>query len=100
VLTPTQRARQGILEIELQTEELRVAALVANITSLIPGTLTLEVATDPMRLYVHVLHLEDPEAVRAGTRHLEELVTRAVGNPVSRPDAAPPVPHREERSTP
>lgn len=78
VLTPTLRVRQGIVEIDLRTDSKRVAALVANITSLIPGTLTLEVADDPPRLYVHVLHLNDLAAVRADTARLEELVVRAV----------------------
>lgn len=78
VLTPTQHVRQGIVEVDLRTASPRVATLVANITSLIPGTLTLEVMPDPMRLYVHVLHLRDPDGVRADTARLEELVVRAV----------------------
>lgn len=86
VLTPTQRARQGIVEIELRSQSQRVAALVANITSLIPGTLTLEVATEPMRLYVHVLHLKDPDAVRADAARLEDLVMRAIA-PSTVPDS-------------
>lgn len=91
VLTPTQHVRQGIVEIDLRTDSARVATLVANITSLIPGTLTLEVATDPPRLYVHVLHLRDIDAVRADAARLEELVVRAVAPsklplaPVERP---------------
>lgn len=101
VLTPTQRARQGILEIPLRTDSPRVAALVANITSLIPGTLTLEVAADPMRLYVHVLHLKDPDTVRADASHLEDLVIRAVGGASSpRADTPPAATPREERTTP
>jgi multicomponent Na+:H+ antiporter subunit E len=95
VLTPTQRARQGILEIELRTESPRVAALVANIISLIPGTLTLEAVTDPMRLYVHVLHLKDADAVKADVARLEDLVTRALA-PSTMP--APPITHDQEGS--
>ncbi|WP_040494311.1 Na+/H+ antiporter subunit E [Ilumatobacter nonamiensis] len=78
ILTPTQHVRQGIVQIPLRTESARVVTLVANIISLIPGTLTLEVAERPSRLYIHVLHLRDIADVRAEVEHLEDLVVRAV----------------------
>lgn len=78
ILTPTLRVRQGIVAIPLRTDSKRVTTLVANIISLIPGTLTLEVADEPPRLFVHVLHLDDVDEVRAEVAHLEDLVTKAV----------------------
>lgn len=78
ILTPTQRVRQGIVEIPLRTDSQRVTTLVANIISLIPGTLTLEVADDPRRLFIHVLHLREIDDVRADVAHLEDLVVKAV----------------------
>lgn len=78
VLRPKQRIRQGIVAIPLRTESRRVETLVANIISLIPGTLTLEAAQNPPRLYVHVLHLDDVDDIRAEVAHLEDLVTKAV----------------------
>ena len=53
--------------------------MVANAISLTPGTLTIEVATDPNVLYVHVLHLHDIDAVRRDVTRLERSVLRAFG---------------------
>lgn len=78
VVRRTQRVRQGIVEVPLRTDSDRVTTLVANIISLIPGTLTLELADDPRRLFVHVLHLRDVDDVRREVEHLEDLVVRAV----------------------
>lgn len=100
VLTPTLRVRQGIVEIDLRTDSVRVATLVANITSLIPGTLTLEVAYDPPRLFVHVLHLESLDDVRADAAHLEELVARAVAPSTLPLEPFTPLPSDREEGTP
>lgn len=77
VVTPRNRISQGIIALPLRTSSHGVATLVANAISLTPGTLTLEVARDPLVLYVHVLHLVDMESVRAELRRLEELACRA-----------------------
>ena len=55
-----------------------VATIVSDAITLTPGTLTLDVRTDPTVLYVHVLGLGDPDDVRADVKELERLVVGAV----------------------
>lgn len=87
IVTPGDRTYQGIIELPLDTSNLGVATLIANAISLTPGTLTLEVREDPLRLYVHVLHLRDMEVVRAELHHLHRLVVEAL--PARTPDPEP-----------
>lgn len=77
VITPGSRIYQGIIEVRLETRSLGIATLIANAISLTPGTLTIEVREAPLRLYVHVLHLRDIDAVRAELQHLQQLATDA-----------------------
>ncbi len=80
VLTPTNRINEGIVAIPIRGVSETLTTLVANAISLTPGTLTLEVRQDPTVLYVHVLHLDDIEAVRRDVQHLEVLAIRAFGS--------------------
>ncbi len=53
----------------------------ANVLSLAPGTMAIEVTQDPASVvYVHVLHLEDVEAVRRQTLDLAALAVRGFGS--------------------
>lgn len=77
VVTPGSRINQGIVRLPLRTRSPGVATVIANSISLTPGTLTLEVAREPLTLYVHVLHLREIERVRSDLRELEEHALRA-----------------------
>lgn len=77
VVTPRNRIHQGIVAAPLQATSPGVITLIANIISLTPGTLTLEVRTDPPVLYVHIMHLRTVEEVRGDIQRLEALVLRA-----------------------
>ncbi|MEM9714738.1 MAG: Na+/H+ antiporter subunit E [Actinomycetota bacterium] len=87
VLAPTpDRLRSGVVGVELTQSSPLVATIVADAISLTPGTLTLDSrfpAPDagagalPV-LYIHVLGLEDPEAIRDDVHGLERLVLSAV----------------------
>lgn len=79
ILTPRDRARQGVIEVQLRTHSDRVSTFVANMISLTPGSLTLEVEHDEQRLFVHVLQLHDRDEVVAGIHRLEDLVIAAFG---------------------
>lgn len=79
VITPTTRVREGIVAVPLRGVSEVITTVVANAVSLVPGTITLEAASRPATLYVHVLHLRDPEAVRQEVRELEALAVRAFG---------------------
>jgi multicomponent Na+:H+ antiporter subunit E len=85
VATPHNRINEGIVAIELSGAGEWINALVADLVSLTPGTLTLEVQHDT--LYVHVLHLDDLDAVRRDVLLFEELAIRAFVPSASHPPA-------------
>jgi multicomponent Na+:H+ antiporter subunit E len=77
VLTPRDHINAAVIAVPLTTRSPRIASLVANMDSLTPGTLTLEVIEETMTLVVHVLHLESVEAGREELLHLERLAMAA-----------------------
>lgn len=80
VVTPINRLNQAVVAVPLRTQSRVLAAMVGNMVSLTPGTLTLDVLGDPPVLYVHVLHLESDEHMRATIHTLEALAIRAFGD--------------------
>ncbi len=88
VLAPTPaRLRSGVVGVPLTHPSPLVATIVADAISLTPGTLTLEVRypngdgsspSEPPMLYIHVLGLSDPTAIRDDVRKLERLVVSAI----------------------
>lgn len=80
VLTPQNRINEGIVAIPIRGISDTLTTLVANAISLTPGTLTLEIRQRPTVLYVHVLHLDDVDAVRRDVQYLEVLAIRAFGS--------------------
>jgi multicomponent Na+:H+ antiporter subunit E len=63
-ITPDHHARPGIVAIPLRAESDLEILLLANLISMTPGTLSLDVSTDRTTLYVHAMFLDDPEATR------------------------------------
>jgi multicomponent Na+:H+ antiporter subunit E len=75
VVTPGHISRPGIVGIPLSAQSDLEILLVANLISLTPGTLSIDLAEDRRTLYVHVMFLDDPEAFRKGIQNgLERLV--------------------------
>ncbi len=64
VLTPTILARPGIVAVPLDAHTDAEITLLANLISLTPGSLALDVSPDRRVLYVHVMFLTSPEAAR------------------------------------
>ena len=64
IVTPRHRSRPGILGVPLDVETDTEITLLANLVSLTPGSLSLDVSEDRRTLFVHVMFLEDPEAIR------------------------------------
>ncbi len=60
VLTPEVRSRPGILAVPIEAETDMEIMLLANLISLTPGTLSLDVSTDRKVLYVHAMFIDDP----------------------------------------
>jgi multicomponent Na+:H+ antiporter subunit E len=64
VLTPRHTSRPGIVGVPLAARTDLEITLVANLVSLTPGTLSLDISEDRQTLYVHVMFMDDIEAVR------------------------------------
>lgn len=80
ILTPRNKINSGIIAIQLRTESAVSMAVVANVITLTPGTMTLESKGSPATLYVNVLHLHDLEKVRRDLLEIEDLSVRAFGS--------------------
>ena len=64
VLTPSHKARPGIISVPLSVSREMDVLLVTNLISLTPGTLSLDVTEDCKTLYIHAMFADDPDAIR------------------------------------
>jgi len=64
VITPTLHARPGIIAIPLTMETDIEITVLANVITLTPGTVTLDISEDHKFIYVHAMFADDPERVR------------------------------------
>lgn len=78
VVTPRDHIAAGVIEVPLRPCSDLAVAIVANVLSLTPGTLTLEVRNlATPTLYVHVLRLHDLDAARADVEKMANMVDAA-----------------------
>ncbi len=68
VIRPVSRLRPAIVAVPLSLVDDRQIVLLANLITLTPGTLSLDVSSDRKFLYVHVMHVEDVAAFREEIR--------------------------------
>ncbi len=68
VLRPTFSMRPAIIQIPLDVRDDVQVTLLANLISLTPGTLTLDVSDDKTNLYVHAMYGDDPAVVVGGVK--------------------------------
>jgi multicomponent Na+:H+ antiporter subunit E len=71
VLTPTHHMCPGVIAMPLEASTDGEITIVANLISLTPGTLSLDVSTDRKVLYIHVMYLVDREEVIRSIKSLE-----------------------------
>ena len=64
VFTPGYGMRPGILAVPLDAETDLEITLLANLITLTPGTLSLDVSHDRRTLYIHAMYADNPEAVK------------------------------------
>lgn len=64
VLRPRRTLRPGIVAIPLEARTDGEITFLANLITLTPGSLTLDVSTDRRVLYVHSMHVEDADELR------------------------------------
>ena len=64
VITPRLYMRPGIVAVPLTAKTDQEITLLANLITLTPGTLSLDVSEDRRTLYVHAMFVDSPENVR------------------------------------
>lgn len=88
-LVPPKPLRNAMVQVPLRTESDIVLAVVAELVSLVPGTLVIEAHRPSHTLFLHVIDVRDPgkaDRVRAQVWAQEARVVRAFGvdtSPVS-----------------
>jgi multicomponent Na+:H+ antiporter subunit E len=61
VLTPGYAMRPGVIALPLDAKTDVEITLLANLITLTPGTLSLDVSSDRRVLYIHIMHLDDQD---------------------------------------
>ena len=64
ILTPRHRMSPGVVAIPLDIKGNVAITLLANLITLTPGTLLLDVSDDKKYLYVHSMYIDDPAEFR------------------------------------
>lgn len=75
VLTPRHHMKPGVIAVPLDVTTDAEITMLANLITLTPGTLSLDVSTDRKVLYVHAMYIEDAESMR---REIKEGFERRV----------------------
>jgi multicomponent Na+:H+ antiporter subunit E len=77
VMRPLSRLRPAIVAVPLSLKDDKQILLLANLITLTPGTLSLDVSSDRKYLYVHAMRAEDIAAFRRGIQSgLERRIRR------------------------
>ncbi|MGD8441301.1 MAG: Na+/H+ antiporter subunit E [Holophagae bacterium] len=64
VLTPRARRRPGVIAVPLEEASDTEITVLANLVTLTPGSLSLDVAADRTRLFVHAMFVDDPDVLK------------------------------------
>ncbi|MFO8154329.1 Na+/H+ antiporter subunit E [Thioalkalivibrio sp.] len=74
VLTPTHHMCPGVIAMPLEARTDGEITIVANLISLTPGTLSLDVSTDRKVLYIHVMYMGNRDEVIRGIKSFEARI--------------------------
>ncbi len=72
IVTPPWHMQPGVIGFKTHTKNDLELTILANLISLTPGTLVLDVSEDKTTLFVHAMFLEDASEVDEGLRDLEK----------------------------
>ncbi len=79
VMRPSLEFVPGVIAFPLCAKSDLEITLLANVISLTPGTLSLDVSSDRRVLYIHAMYAEDPEKIRIEIRNgLEKRLLEAL----------------------
>src|SRR5919108_1985431 len=76
VISPRLRVRSGVIALPTELTNEIALTMLANMITLTPGTLTLDISPDRRYLYVHTLNLDDPEGVKREIQKAFEVYLR------------------------
>jgi multicomponent Na+:H+ antiporter subunit E len=71
ILTPPWHMKPGVIAMPLEARTELEITMVANLISLTPGTLSLDVSDDRKVLYIHAMFLDDEEELRHNLKEME-----------------------------
>ncbi len=78
VLSPLKKAKPGIVAIPLRLKKNWQITVLANVITLTPGTLSIDVSNDKKTLYIHVISMKSADEVRKEIRDgLEQKLLEA-----------------------
>ena len=78
IVTPLWRMKPGVIRFKTSgLNDLEITAL-ANLISLTPGTLVLDVSEDKSTLFVHAMFLHDEQGVQHNLRQLEQRLLQVI----------------------
>jgi multicomponent Na+:H+ antiporter subunit E len=77
VVTPTHYMRPGVIAVPLEAKTDAEITLLANLITLTPGTLSLDLSPDRRTLYVHTMYI-DHDDVDLARRQIKEGIERRV----------------------
>lgn len=78
ILSPRLDLAPGIVRVPIRSKSDLEVTMLANLISLTPGTITIEVERDHSALFVHGLDIASPEAFRGDIGRLEDKLLRAL----------------------
>jgi multicomponent Na+:H+ antiporter subunit E len=76
VISPRLQVRSGVIAVPTELTNEVALTMLANMITLTPGTLTLDISADRRYLFVHTLNLDDPEEVKQEIRMAFEVYLR------------------------
>jgi multicomponent Na+:H+ antiporter subunit E len=76
VISPRLRVRSGVIAVPTELTDDVALTMLANMITLTPGTLTLDISPDRRHVFVHTLNLDNPEDVKQEIRMAFEVYLR------------------------
>jgi multicomponent Na+:H+ antiporter subunit E len=69
ILTPSFHMTPGVVGIPLDARTDLEITVLANLITMTPGTLSLDISPDRKTLYVHAMYIRDPDALRSDIKN-------------------------------
>jgi len=74
VLTPYYTMKPGVIGLPLEEDSDAAITILANLITMTPGTLSLDVSNDRRMLFIHAMYIDDEEQLRRQLKDLERRV--------------------------